>query len=721
MRPFNRGRGNVNNMSESRCETIRGGRGDRPERNFERFENERKRKDDRSDYRRSTPCEKNSNCYYDKNYRERRGNLHIEDRWENDDCSQRTRRESGSFLDRKNDREYEYDSGTNHRENRGYTCSQDRFDYEDDSFRENYGRRQRNYDKNRERVDEHRKQDYVQDNSTRKTSYNHQETLLYERHPNSSNLLDDFEPKRKRETFSNLRNGRYQEENWNTMRSFDSSQRSREDEGTSQHVLKAENTIRGCDWSTNELGIKMAIQYLKNKDEVTKSEKQGSNLDNLDEQINLPFIRPEMLAGEALEDLISDLLNIILKNFGEVTIAKLEKDFVSLVNHRFMHPNVLRSFLQKYPQIFEFDTDGAFDEEEGEINDDIEIVRAKTVVELCQAHSADPKSCNGDCNSLHVCKFYILSSCEMTNCKFGHILDTGHNKAVRRTFYLHRVDLNNLRLLLRHDANRCSVTIPIVCRFYNGPRGCRSDENSGNKQQKCPFLHICQNSVEGRCPLWSSCRLNHELFNRNAYEILCKYGLDPRGLLNGQNRVKTLLLSSITSFQDKGIMKNVKNQYVPIQQKRNEEKRARLIPKRKVQVGGNDEISMKIQKVMNTPGPASGVSNSLEQNMKEDKYESVRNENTLLNANRMIFGPSDIGNGNTARTCENGDFDKNMNIADSNVDQYKHDISIQNIVERRTPSWSLSDNTGKTALKDLEEKYQTYLAAKTATILVDGK
>jgi hypothetical protein len=667
-------------MSESRCETIRGGNRDRPERNFERFENKRKRNDERGDYRRSTPCEKKFNGYYDKNYREERGNLHIEDRWKNDDCSQRTKHGSGSFLVRKNDREYEYDSGTNHRENRGYTCSQDRFDYEDDSFRENYGRRQRNYDKNRERVDEHRKQDYVQDNSTR--------------------------------------NGRYQEENWNTMRSFDSSQRNREDEGTSQHVLKAENTIRDCDWSTSELGIKMAIQYQKNIDEVTKSEKQGSNLDNLDEQINLPFIRPEMLAGEALEDLISDLLNIIMKNFGEVTIGKLEKDFVSLVNHRFMHPNVLRSFLQKYPQVFEFDTDGAFDEEEGEINDDIEIVRAKTVVELCQAHSADPKSCNGDCNSLHVCKFYILSSCEMTNCKFGHILDTGHNKTVRRTFYLHRVDLHNLRLLLRHDANRCSVTIPIVCRFYNGPRGCRSDENSGNKQQKCPFLHICQNSVEGRCPVWSSCRLNHDLLNRNAYEILCRYGLDPRGLLNGQNRVKTLLLSSITSFQDKGIMKNVKNRYVPIQQKRNEE---RLILKRKVQVGGNDEISMKIQKVMNTPGPASGVSNSLEQNMKEDKYESVRNGNTLLNANRMIFGPSDIGNGNTARTCENGDFDKNMNIADSNVDQYKHDISIQNIVERRTPSWSLSDNTGKTALKDLEEKYQTYLAAKKATILVDGK
>jgi hypothetical protein len=60
-----------------------------------------------------------------------------------------------------------------------------------------------------------------------------------------------------------------------------------------------------------------------------------------------------------------------------------------------------------------------------------------------------------------------------------------------------------------------------------------------------------------------------------------------------------------------------------------------------------------------------------------------------------------------------------MNIADSNVDQYKHDISIQNIVERRTPSWSLSDNTGKTALKDLEEKYQTYLA-KYQTYFVHG-
>jgi len=429
-------------------------------------------------------------------------------------------------------------------------------------------------------------------------------------------MFDDFEPNRKRETFSNLRNGRYQEENWNTVRSFDSSQRSREDEGTSQHVLKAENTIGGCDWSTNELDIKMAKQYLKNKNEVSKSEKQGSNLNNLDEQTNLPFtkcITSEMLAGEALGNIISDLLNIILKNIGEVTIAKLEKDFVSLVNHRFMDPNVLRSFLQKYPQIFEFDTNGAFDKEEGEINDDIEIVRAKTVVELCQAHSADPKSCNGDCNSLHVCKFYILSSCEMTNCKFCHILDTGHNKAVRRTFYLHRVDLSNLRLLLRHDANRCSVTIPIVCRFYNGPRGCGRDENSGNQQQKCPFLHICQKFVEDRCPVWSSCRLNHELFHRNAYEILCRYGLDPRGLLNGPNRVKTLLLSSITSFQDKGIMKNVKNRYVPIQQKMNED-RARLNLKRKVQVGGNDVISMKIQKVMSTLGPASGVSNSLKTN-----------------------------------------------------------------------------------------------------------
>ena len=147
-------------------------------------------------------------------------------------------------------------------------------------------------------------------------------------------MFDDFEPNRKRETFSNLRNGRYQEENWNTVRSFDSSQRSREDEGTSQHVLKAENTIGGCDWSTNELDIKMAKQYLKNKDEVTKSEKQGSNLNNLDEQTNLPFtkcITSEMLAGEALGNIISDLLNIILKNIGEVTIAKLEKDFVSLV------------------------------------------------------------------------------------------------------------------------------------------------------------------------------------------------------------------------------------------------------------------------------------------------------------------------------------------------------------------------------------------------------
>jgi hypothetical protein len=57
-----------------------------------------------------------------------------------------------------------------------------------------------------------------------------------------------------------------------------------------------------------------------------------------------------MLAGEALEDLISDLLNIILKKFGEVTIAKLEKDFVSLVNHRFMHLHLYQ--IQIFVDIF---------------------------------------------------------------------------------------------------------------------------------------------------------------------------------------------------------------------------------------------------------------------------------------------------------------------------------------------------------------------------------
>jgi hypothetical protein len=43
---------------------------------IQQFENKRKRNDERGDYRRSTPCEKNYNGYYDKNYRERRGNLH---------------------------------------------------------------------------------------------------------------------------------------------------------------------------------------------------------------------------------------------------------------------------------------------------------------------------------------------------------------------------------------------------------------------------------------------------------------------------------------------------------------------------------------------------------------------------------------------------------------------------------------------------------------------
>jgi hypothetical protein len=73
-----------------------------------------------------------------------------------------------------------------------------------------------------------------------------------------------------------------------------------------------------------------------------------------------------------------------------------------------------------------------------------------------------------------------------------------------------------------------------------------------------------------------------------------------------------------------------------------------------------------------------------------------------------IFIDSDIGNDNTARTCENGNFDKNMNIADSNVDQYKHDISIQNIVERRTPSKVIRSLLYFARLKDPWDQDHTY-------------
>lgn len=323
----------------------------------------------------------------------------------------------------------------------------------------------------------------------------------------------------------------------------------------------------------------------------------------------------------------------------------------------------------------------------------------------------------------------------MIKCKFGHNLSDDHNIEVQQKFYLHRVELPNLCLLLQHDANRCRVTVPIICHFYNSLKGCRSKEKMGNQQQqKCPFLHICRNFVEGRCNIWSSCRRNHSLLQGNVYEILCKYGLDPRVLVDGLTRDLALLKWSLNDFKDELVKTG--RRYMSNQLGMDEDKsdltKERL--KRKVQVGGDDVISVKIQKVMDTSlSSVSSETNSQETSIEEKRSVCMAAkdliEDTALKLGKD--GASPAGKESYSKKISKSSAVLN-NKATTNKVRGKDEVTTNQVPDNdenatnQIPCWSIADNNKWTeisqkTMNDLETEYQNYLAAKTATVLVDGK
>ncbi|XP_052105588.1 uncharacterized protein LOC127738394 [Mytilus californianus] len=673
-------------------------------------------------------------------------------------------RDNAEFADKEYDRFYERDNINERRDRDGNFVEDIRVSYSrDNDTYENrsYNKDERDpYDDRRYDMGDNYDFQHPHDYDRRDLhDYQNRETLGSEQQYYNEERVNDARDRRrnfKRAGYENYyfdspRQERYKERNWH-KRIFSENKNESTDiyEPLEEGVLSSQSNQRSYDWPTNESGIKMAIEFLKNKptnvEPKIREEESVVNQDSEEELNNLPVIKPELLGKEAIEDLISDLLNLLLKNGGEFTVIGLEKEFVSTVKHRFKDDKVLKPFLQKYPKVFEFDTEKANKEEDGLSTEGIELVRAKSDVKLCQAHSNHPKSCQGDCDALHICKFYVLSSCDMIKCKFGHNLSDDHNIEVQQKFYLHRVELPNLCLLLQHDANRCRVTVPIICHFYNSLKGCRSKEKMGNQQQqqKCPFLHICRNFVEGRCNIWSSCRRNHSLLQGNVYEILCKYGLDPRVLVDGLTRDLALLKWSLTDFKDELVKTG--RRYMSNQLGMDEEKsdftKERL--KRKVQVGGDDVISVKIQKVMDT----SLSSVSSETNSQETSIEEKRNvcmaakdliEDTALKLEKDGASPA----GKESYSKKISKSSTVLNNKTTNKVSGKDEVTTNNIpgkdeatnnqvpendenATNHIPCWSIADNNKWTeisqkTIKDLETKYQNYLAAKTATVLVDGK
>uniref|UniRef100_A0A8C5Q8C6 Poly(ADP-ribose) polymerase family member 12 n=1 Tax=Leptobrachium leishanense TaxID=445787 RepID=A0A8C5Q8C6_9ANUR len=148
--------------------------------------------------------------------------------------------------------------------------------------------------------------------------------------------------------------------------------------------------------------------------------------------------------------------------------------------------------------------------------DDKEVVLFSCALRACSERG---KTCAGDCEKIHLCRYFILGSCNRSPCKFNHDIHTAHNLKVLKKNQLEALTVNELlQTLLQNDPS----LLPDVCSHYNrgdGPYGSCTYKSSCNK------LHICQHYLQGSCKFGSKCKRSHDLQEAQTLAQLTKWGL----------------------------------------------------------------------------------------------------------------------------------------------------------------------------------------------------
>ncbi|KAM5170416.1 protein mono-ADP-ribosyltransferase PARP12-like [Mantella aurantiaca] len=129
------------------------------------------------------------------------------------------------------------------------------------------------------------------------------------------------------------------------------------------------------------------------------------------------------------------------------------------------------------------------------------------------------QACTGNCERLHLCRYFILGDCTRPRCKFDHRIDNDQTVKVLKKYQLAGITITELRyLLLQNDP----TLLPDVCLHYNrgeGPHGSCTFKTSCNK------LHVCQHFLQGDCKFGSQCKRMHDLSDEETRRKLNKWGL----------------------------------------------------------------------------------------------------------------------------------------------------------------------------------------------------
>ncbi|XP_078378802.1 uncharacterized protein LOC144661949 isoform X2 [Oculina patagonica] len=143
-------------------------------------------------------------------------------------------------------------------------------------------------------------------------------------------------------------------------------------------------------------------------------------------------------------------------------------------------------------------------------NDEITGVRIDLKKKICHQYAVKG-SCGraqGKCKYWHICKSHIEGICD-GKCGLSHNFLSDDNQRMVKELGLEKHSNETLR-------NIVAWSLPQVCQLYLRNQQCKCD--------KCPYLHICSQAVQGSL---CKCILSHKLSDSHNVRILKQYDLIP--------------------------------------------------------------------------------------------------------------------------------------------------------------------------------------------------
>ena len=212
---------------------------------------------------------------------------------------------------------------------------------------------------------------------------------------------------------------------------------------------------------------------------------------------------------------MDDLISTIMKKKPELAMQVQ----CSAVN--------LERMLMKWPNLFRVD------------KQDLDVtVIAFTTLTVCTKFGSND-GCKEECGKLHLCRNYLTNTCSFRKidkttgktikpCRYGHEVRNPHNLKVLAQHHLHKVRAKHVKLLVRENNHLKGK--PMICRYYNSPRGCRfSSTATADKSAICKAMHVCYHHIKGICKGGrAQCSRAHSVLEPQPRAILLRHGINIR-------------------------------------------------------------------------------------------------------------------------------------------------------------------------------------------------